>query len=105
MTSANGIDYSEETYDLFGDGFRAAVTCPFGPELGWRAYRNGSLAEKKVATGRLPEDVVNGCYEETAAFIRGLREGSRLQPSIEDVYPSVELCFEAAKMVESQSNA
>jgi len=26
----------EETYDLFGDGFRASVTCPFGPQLGWR---------------------------------------------------------------------
>ena len=33
----------EETYNLFGDGFRASVTCPFGPQLGWRCFRDGRL--------------------------------------------------------------
>jgi predicted dehydrogenase len=97
------VGIAEETYELFGDGFRASITCPFGPERGWRAYCNGSLVEKEVAAPGLPEDVVNGYYHEAAAFIRALSNGSTLQSSIEDVYPSVEICFEIAKAVQSEA--
>jgi len=92
----------EETYDIFGDGFRASVTCPFGRQLGWRGFSDGCLAATEDSPSELPEDVVNGCYDECAAFIRGLREGT-LTPSIADVFPSVELCFGMARTANAAS--
>jgi myo-inositol 2-dehydrogenase / D-chiro-inositol 1-dehydrogenase len=87
----------EETYDLFGDGFRASVTCPFGPQLGWRGFRDGRLVEEEKTPAETPEDIVNGCYAEAAAFIQSLSGGTP-KPSIAEVFPSVELCFAAAGM-------
>jgi predicted dehydrogenase len=86
----------EETYDLFGDGFRASVTCPFGPQLGRRCFRDGRLIEAEKVPVETPEDVVNGCYEEAAAFIQALSGGTP-KPSIAEVFPSVELCFAIAR--------
>jgi predicted dehydrogenase len=86
---------AEETYDLFCDGFRVSVTCPFGPQLGWRAFRDGVLIAGEIASGQ-PEDVLNGCFDEAAAFIHALSGASAPQPSIADVAPSVELCMTIA---------
>jgi myo-inositol 2-dehydrogenase/D-chiro-inositol 1-dehydrogenase len=86
----------EETYDLFGDGFRASVTCPFGPQLGWRCFRDGRLIETENVPAETPEDVVDGCYDEAAAFIQALSGGTP-KPSIAEVFPSVELCFAIAR--------
>lgn len=83
----------EETYDFFGEGFRASVTCPFGPQLGWRCFAEGRLVAAENVSSDTPEDVVNGCYGEAAAFIQALGGGTP-RPSIADVFPSVELCFE-----------
>lgn len=93
LPSAGMVD---ETYDLFGDGFRASVTCPFGPQLGWRCFREGRLVEDENVSAETPEDVVNGCYDEAAAFIRALRGGAP-KPSIAEIFPSVELCFAMAR--------
>ena len=65
----------EETYNLFGDGFRASVTCPFGPQLGWRCFRDGRLVEAEDVPAETPEDIVNGCYDEAAAFLAAQRGG------------------------------
>jgi len=82
----------EETYDLFGDGFRASVTCPFGPQLGWRCFRVGGLVEAENVPAETPEDIVNGCYDEAGAFLEALSGGTP-KPSIAEVFPSVELCL------------
>jgi predicted dehydrogenase len=87
----------EETYDLFGDGFRASITCPFGPQLGWRCFREGRLVEAENVPAGTPEEIVNGCYNEVAAFLEVLRGGAP-QPSIAEVFPSVELCFAIARI-------
>jgi predicted dehydrogenase len=87
----------EETYDLFADGFRASVTCPFGPQRGWRGYRDGRLITDELADGSEPEDVLNGCYDEAAEFIRALRSNSAPKPSIAEVAPSVTLCMAMVK--------
>jgi len=87
----------EETYDLFGDGFRVSVTCPFGKKRGWIAYRDGVVVEEDVAPSDTPEDVLNGCYDETAVFIEALRDGRALKPTIADVAPSVEICMSIAE--------
>jgi predicted dehydrogenase len=86
----------EETYDLFGDGFRASVTCPFGPQLGWCCFRDGRLIEAETVPPETPEDIVNGCYDEAAAFLAAL-SGGIAKPSIGEVFPSVELCFAVAR--------
>jgi len=86
----------EETYNLCGDGFRISVTCPFGRKRGWLAYRNGMLVTEEWASDDMPEDLINGCYHETAAFIRALRDGSLPKPSIADVTPSAQICMSIA---------
>jgi myo-inositol 2-dehydrogenase/D-chiro-inositol 1-dehydrogenase len=86
----------EETYDLCGDDFRASVTCPFGPQLGWRCFRDGRLIEGDNVSAATPEDIVNGCYDEAAALIEALSGGTPT-PSIAEVFPSVELCFSVAQ--------
>src|ERR1700756_1734411 len=86
----------EETYDLFGDGFRGSVTCPFGPQLGWRCFRDGRLVEAEIVVAETPDDIVNGCYEEAAAFLEILKSATP-KHSIADVFPSVELCFTIAR--------
>ncbi len=86
----------EEKYELFGNGSYAAVTCPFGARRGWVAYANGVLVTEEWASDELPEDVINGCYDETACFIESLQEGRPLRPSIADITPSVELCMSIA---------
>lgn len=93
---------AEETYDLLGDGFRASVTCPFGAQRGWRCYKDGQLISEEIATDA-PEEVLNGCYNEAAEFIRALQCKDRLSPSIEDIFPSVELCWKMAKNVAAAS--
>lgn len=92
----------EETYDLFGDGFRSSVTCPFGRKRGWLAHLDGVVVEEEVAPADMPEDVLNGCYDETAAFIEGLQGGRALKPTIADVAPSVEICMSIAKSMQLQ---
>ena len=87
----------EETYDLFGEGFRASVTCPFGRQLGWRCFRDGRLVEAENVPAETPEDIVNGCYDEAATFLEALGGGIP-KPSIAEVFPSVELCFAIARM-------
>lgn len=82
----------EETYEVFGEGFRASVTCPFGPQLGWRGFWDGRIVVEETAKGE-PEDILNGCYDEAAAFIRALNTKSTPKPSIADVVPSVTLCM------------
>jgi predicted dehydrogenase len=86
----------EETYELFGEGFRASVTCPFGPQLGWHAFRDGRLVAGETAAGE-PEDILNGCYDEAAAFIRALNARSAPRPSIVEVVPSATLCMAIAE--------
>jgi predicted dehydrogenase len=87
----------EETYNLFGEGFHVSVTCPFGRKRCWSAYSNGELVTEESASADTPEDLLNGCYHETAAFIRALQDGSVPQPSIADVAPSVEICMSIAE--------
>jgi predicted dehydrogenase len=93
----------EETYELIGEGFRGVVTCPFGPQRGLRCFRENRLALMETASESMPEDVLNGCYDEAAEFIRALSRKEPARPSIEEVFPSVELCLAMAKTVEENS--
>ncbi len=89
----------EERYDLFGEDFRVVVTSPFGPQRSLRCYRENRLVLEEIAGSETPEDVTQGFYGETCELVQALSKGNRLKPSIEDVFPSVELCFQLADRV------
>lgn len=89
----------DETYEMFGEGFRAAVTCPFGPERGFRCFRENRLVFEEHESPATTEDVINGFYDEAANLIHALKAKQELRPSIEDVFPSVQLCLNLAEHV------
>lgn len=93
----------EETYDLFGENFRASITCPFGMHRGWRCFRDGTLVGEEIVSDGTPEDIVNGCYAEATEFIRAVSSGSAPKPSIAEVMPSVDLCFAIANSVSAEA--
>lgn len=95
----------EETYNLFGEDFRASVTCPFGAQRGWRCFRGGRLMSEEMVSAGTPEDVVNGCYDEAAEFVRAVSRKSTPRPSIAEIAPSVELCFAIAKAAKEEVQA
>ena len=94
----------EETYELIGDGYRAIITSPFGPARGLSCYQENRLA-LHLTDQDLSEDEIFGFYDEAASLIRALKIGERLQPGIEDVYPSVALCLELAERVNAPVNS
>ena len=89
----------EETYELVGDGFRASVTSPFGQPLSLRCWQRNTLVLEEVASIDAPEDVMNGSYDEAVEFVRALQTGAFPRPSIEDIAPSVQVCFQLANEV------
>lgn len=91
----------EESYELFGEDFRAIVTAPFGQDRGLRCYRGNRLLLDERSDGT-PEDVLSGFYDETAAFLGALSRSQQLSPTIADVYPSVELCHDLARIANEE---
>ena len=95
----------DETYELAGDGFRAVITCPFGLQRSLRCYQENRLVLEEIAGSDTPEDVINGVYGEVIALVQALTNQQRPDPSIEDVFPSVQLCFQMADQVEKNEAA
>ncbi len=91
----------EETYELIGDGFRAIVTSPFGPQRMLRCYQQNRLVVEEIAGENTPEDTVFGFYGEVVELVDAISHQRRPKPSIEEIFPSVEACFELADQVES----
>jgi predicted dehydrogenase len=94
----------DETYELIGEGYRVLVTCPFGPQRGVRCFREDRLVVEESAEG-MPEDVLNGCYDEASAFISAVTTKQPLHPSVEEVFPSVELCWLLARQLMSETQS
>lgn len=86
----------EETYELFGEGFRIVITSPFGPQRLLRCFRDGNLALEEIAGAGMREDVISGFYGEVVELVEALLHHRRPSPSIAEVFPSVKLCFEIA---------
>jgi predicted dehydrogenase len=89
----------EETYEMVGDGFRSVITSPFGPQRALRCYRENRLVLEEIPGSDTPDDVINGFYGEVIELVEALTHKQRPKPSIEEVYPSVELCFRLADRV------
>ncbi|HEY7352637.1 MAG TPA: Gfo/Idh/MocA family oxidoreductase [Terriglobales bacterium] len=95
----------EETYELFGDGFRVVITSPFGPQRVVRCFQQDRIVHEEVVEPGAREDVVNGFYGEVVELVDSLSQGRRPHPSIAEVFPSVKLCFEIADRSEAAGRA
>jgi len=93
----------EESYDLFGEGFRARVVAGSGVQRSLQCWRNGELALEELSSATEPEDLRNGAYEEVVEFVRALKTGERPWPSVEDILPSSRICFAIADSVARQT--
>ena len=89
----------EETYELVGEGFCAVVTSPFGPQRSLRCYRENQLTLEETPGNDTPEDVIHGFHGEVTELVEAFTHNRSPKPSIEDVFPSVELCFGLANRV------
>ena len=93
----------EESYELFGEGFRARVVAGSGVQRSLHGWRNGELALEEYSSETEPEDLRNGAYEEVVEFVRALKTGERPWPSVEDILPSARICFDIADSVAQQT--
>jgi len=90
----------EETYELFGERYHARFACPgaAGARASLQCRKDGAL----VVDEQSPQDalaiVADGSYDETSAFVKALRDRAPLAPTLEDVFPSLDLCFKAAEL-------
>lgn len=82
----------EETYELYGEGFRASVTTLGGMGEGVRFWRDGKLERAEFSEPDAPAYLRDGSYEETVTFLDAIRQGTPLRPTVGDVAPSMDLC-------------
>ena len=87
----------EETYELIGDGFRAIIASPSGPQRLLRCYQQNQLVLEEIADA--PEDVIFGFYGEVEELVDALSHSRRPRPSIEEIFPSVQTCFDLADRI------
>lgn len=95
----------EESYELFGDGFRARVVAGAGPQRSLHCWRDGRLEVEEFADEAAPEDLRSGAFEEVLEFVGALREGRRPAPTVEDVLPSSRVCFGIARELSGKGQA
>ena len=95
----------EESYELFGEGFRARITAGSGTQRSLECWQEGQIVIEAKTSDDEPEDLRNGAYQEVVEFVRALRTGTRPRPGIEDILPSARICFAIADSVARQTEA
>src|SRR5215470_132513 len=66
----------EESYEFFGEGFRARVTAGAGTQRTLELWQGNELVREAAADESEPEDLRNGAYQEVEEFIGSLGKGS-----------------------------
>jgi predicted dehydrogenase len=89
----------EETYELYGNGRSARVVCGSGSQRSLRLIRGGTVDADERASGDEPEHLRNGSYAEVVELVAALRAGRPPRPTIDDVLPSVRICFAVSALV------
>ena len=89
----------EESYEFFGERFRARITAGAGTQRTLECWNDNRLVMAAKASQDEPEDLRNGAYQEVEEFVRALRTGTPLHPRIEDILPSARICFAIADTV------
>ena len=83
----------EESYEFFGENFRARVSAGAGTQRTLECWHENRLVVEATASEDEPEDLRNGAYREVEEFVRALRTGSRPHPEIQEILPSARICF------------
>ena len=91
----------EESYEFFGERFRARITAGAGSQRTLELWRDNKLVNEAHADENEPEDLRNGAYQEVEEFVQSLRNGTPPYPSIEKILPSARICFAIAESVEN----
>jgi len=89
----------EESYELFGEGFRARVVAGAGTQRRLECWRSGQLEIDEQSSETEPEDLRNGSYEEVVEFVGALKSGRSPRPALEEILPSARICFAIAEEV------
>ncbi|HKQ52893.1 MAG TPA: Gfo/Idh/MocA family oxidoreductase [Pyrinomonadaceae bacterium] len=93
----------EESYELFGEGYRARVVAGSGAQRSLECWRGGRLEVEAVAADDEPAHLRNGSYEEVVEFVQALKAGTRPRPTVEDILPSAYICLSIAEEVTRQT--
>jgi predicted dehydrogenase len=83
----------EERYELFGDGYRADVRAECSPHPRLRCWKSGDLVLDERPALDEPHFVRLGPYAETDEFVTALADKRRPWPSVEEIYPSLEIAY------------
>jgi predicted dehydrogenase len=89
----------EESYEFFGERFRARITAGAGTQRSLEFWHDNQLVHEARATENEPEDMRNGAYQEVEEFVQSLRSGTPPYPPIEKILPSARICFAIAESV------
>jgi predicted dehydrogenase len=89
----------EESYEFFGERFRARVTAGAGTQRTLELWQDNELVRRATSDESEPEDLRNGGYQEVEEFVGSLRKGIRPYPPIEEILPSARICFGIAETV------
>ena len=89
----------EESYEFFGEGFRARITAGSGTQRSIKCWHSGSLVIEAHAVEEEPEDLHNGAFNEVQEFVTALSSGTRPYPEVAEILPSARICFGIADMV------
>ena len=88
----------EESYEFFGEDFRARVTAGSGPQRSLKCWHRGDLVIDEKASDDEPEDLRNGSYQEVETFVGALKTATRPKPEVKDILPSARICFAIADL-------
>lgn len=83
----------EERYELFGDGFRVDTRVEHSPSPMFRCWKDGQMVVDDVPPEEDPQFVRVGPYAEMHEFVSGLAEGRPLWPTVQEVFPSMEIAY------------
>lgn len=89
----------EESYEFFGERFRARITAGAGTQRTLEFWHDNELVNEARANENEPEDLRNGAYQEVEEFVQSLRKSTPPYPPIEKILPSARICFAIADSV------
>ena len=89
----------EESYEFFGERFRARITAGSGTQRTLELWQDNGLVESTSADESGPEDLRNGAYQEVEEFVRSLQKGIQPYPPIQEIVPSARICFAIADSI------
>ncbi len=86
-----------ETYEMFGEGYRATVEIPGADGYAARCWRDKELRFEAVAADDEPQFVSNGAYQEVVDFVSMLQGRPHEGPTVADVLEASQVCFDLAE--------